>query len=1116
MSKTEIRSAQQSNHKAGLFWPWRRRRLMSPRPLGLSVVYNPSHEQTVVDLVAVHGFDGNFESWVFESRRKSGFGRSTTFGKSTAFGRSTAVSWLTPALLPKARILTFSYNTDVRHGHELTRRVLFGNSLCLVEDLSALREKTHSQGRPIIFVAHSLGGLMVKIALVSCQDPANPGFYDIGQSASAVHFFGTPSSGLSQQSFSAAVKNMFLIMSTKDKHKSRKHTRELRNDKDDTNWMDKDAKWLETKIQPFKPLVPFIHVYTYYESKKTESINQLVVQRQSSFASVSSRDSATSTSSTRSHQTTLPEKDHASLMTFTNESDEQYRSFQKNLEESLKPKSNRRSELEEHAAVTTYASSGANLHRPVGDLQMLSNVPKGRCSITRLPILHAIYELHLTPGRKTSEFPVLVLHGASSAELSSFACSLASVALEETPNAFMYRFNAETADTVTAGYLELACSLRNRYREGGDDTCGRAARYLERSIGIRNIEDMLKVDSVGRLEAIYLRSVIQAVHEWLLVPQNENWLLIFDNVVDPHGIREMLPLRSSGRIILTTEDPEQIPLGLGLRAALPETTESTCKDEPATRPPESLDNIWLDDKKQLVRNILATASVLSEYPVPVALFFSSNEHFTGFTPNDLRSMEQVGLLQLASDAGMANGRILRRDQFVIPTHIRSACLERLEDNKLDHWVIVASRLCIDFFQQAKRGRCLLEIQALERTMVPHARASYARLLKCNKDLLDNIPLDTLGDICLHQGALEEAEGYFRMACRSGTLTLDRQAEIILSLSTTLRRKGQIEAYLESLQRPELNKIVGDLSCPSLVVKIQLAKADARAIENQLDSAEVCIKEALNFLDELALESLSEKDSRPLVRADVVRKLAENLMLQNKHEEAQELNKRAYIEYRQLLGPLDPLTIEMGENLAGTMQMCGQEIGAMDLLRRMEKIKRESLGESHPSTGITLAKIAAMLDARGDSGEAKKMFDNALRIMTDAVGPHHPWVMRTKESIASGRCMRGEYNEAVEILDGVIKAKTSSAEVYGRDDISSSEVKRVKVLELRSGRTFDENLSKKLEHVLHLPGCSGAPTVPVTEFLLFPSYSTPSHSLPGSPTSVPQPPAPQSSDLLLIP
>ena len=116
-------------------------------------------DQPLYSIVAIHGLNGHREkTWTFEGR-----------------GKTSDVLWLRdllPSIIPNTRIWTWGYDSRTRsksHGEQLTIKSLYDHGRELVFDLDGERRATNSHRRPIIFVVHSLGGIVVKS--VSSRNP---------------------------------------------------------------------------------------------------------------------------------------------------------------------------------------------------------------------------------------------------------------------------------------------------------------------------------------------------------------------------------------------------------------------------------------------------------------------------------------------------------------------------------------------------------------------------------------------------------------------------------------------------------------------------------------------------------------------------------------------------------------------------------------------------------------------------------------------------------------------------------------------------------------------------------------------------------------------------------
>ncbi|KAH8650059.1 hypothetical protein BX600DRAFT_442145 [Xylariales sp. PMI_506] len=123
--------------------------------LGLNVEVDP--EGAYIDIVAVHGIGVNpRDTWTH---------------------RKTQVNWLSnedmlPRDVPKARIMTFGYDS-VWFGDNPTRQTIDGVARKLLEALTTKRdgdEDPQFLTRPIIFIGHGFGGLVLQQANIQVEE----------------------------------------------------------------------------------------------------------------------------------------------------------------------------------------------------------------------------------------------------------------------------------------------------------------------------------------------------------------------------------------------------------------------------------------------------------------------------------------------------------------------------------------------------------------------------------------------------------------------------------------------------------------------------------------------------------------------------------------------------------------------------------------------------------------------------------------------------------------------------------------------------------------------------------------------------------------------------------
>jgi hypothetical protein len=95
---------------------------------------------------------------------------------------------------PNARIMTFGYNTNITRGyHAVNQSNIFSHARDLLYGLEVKRRK--AADRDLVFIAHSLGGILVKEALRRSEADPDTKMNKIFVSTTAVFFFGTPHRG---------------------------------------------------------------------------------------------------------------------------------------------------------------------------------------------------------------------------------------------------------------------------------------------------------------------------------------------------------------------------------------------------------------------------------------------------------------------------------------------------------------------------------------------------------------------------------------------------------------------------------------------------------------------------------------------------------------------------------------------------------------------------------------------------------------------------------------------------------------------------------------------------------------------------------------------------------
>lgn len=182
-------------------------------PSGVYLLH-PTHRSSdplMADVVFVHGLlGGPFKTWRQQDRKLADKDKVSDGQESVRKGTYTFCwpkDWLAKDV-PFIRILSVEYNTNLSTWnascpYEIEKRSLQRRA-------SELQEKLKAAGvgsRPIIWVTHSMGGLLVKELL--CQSDQKPDYSDIVDNTSGVIFYSTPHRGSALANISSKGSRIF-------------------------------------------------------------------------------------------------------------------------------------------------------------------------------------------------------------------------------------------------------------------------------------------------------------------------------------------------------------------------------------------------------------------------------------------------------------------------------------------------------------------------------------------------------------------------------------------------------------------------------------------------------------------------------------------------------------------------------------------------------------------------------------------------------------------------------------------------------------------------------------------------------------------------------------------
>lgn len=131
-----------------------------------------------IDICFVHGLTGNRDStW-------------TAHGQPKPWPET-----LLPPELGRARVLTYGYDAYIVRKSVASTNGLVDHAANLLNDLSTDRACSNASSRPLVFVAHSLGGLVCKETILLSRNNPEPHLRGIFDYTKGIIFLGTPHRG---------------------------------------------------------------------------------------------------------------------------------------------------------------------------------------------------------------------------------------------------------------------------------------------------------------------------------------------------------------------------------------------------------------------------------------------------------------------------------------------------------------------------------------------------------------------------------------------------------------------------------------------------------------------------------------------------------------------------------------------------------------------------------------------------------------------------------------------------------------------------------------------------------------------------------------------------------
>ncbi|CAG7941474.1 unnamed protein product [Penicillium salamii] len=878
---------------------------------GFTQLYAPDDDELVVaDIIAIAGLDGHaYGSW----QGRGNLGR----------------MWLRDFLskdLPQCRTMIYGYNSKLS-SHGVDTILDYGREL--MEEIKNIRN-TKGQ-RPLIFIAHSFGGIIVAHCLVRAiqtMEEDHPAIMSLHRATYGMILFAIPHKGL--------VMDDIRQMLVGDKsHPREQLLRQISSNSD----------VLIHQLADFKNLIRDRKVVSFYE---TEQTRQLVLDSESGrwkrtgdFVTTVGADSALLQLPDHVEDKVPLHADHSMVVKFDTRNAAGYRTAVDKLRQFSKD-----------APSVVAARFTQTRPKP----QPCSTVPfkKDPMFVGREAVISAIQEGHKAIGQRHERVALVGLAGVGKTQT---AIEYSYRVRESTPDTWVFWIHASNAARLEQGYQQIATVAEI---PGRDDP---------------------------------KMNILQLVNQWLCDARNGRWLMVLDNA-DDDGIFfsdntfnergplvSFLPQAAHGSMLITSRnglaarnlvgsdshvvsvqpmnEAESLTL-LRARIPAPQSGESgeSGGDERALVQALECIPLAITQAAAYIANRLPLVTV-SAY---LRLFHESESKRTRLLQNedsaDLRrdpsiryavittwqlSFEQIrqerpaatdllALMSMFDRQGIPEDLVRDLDQDILDFHdalapLLSYSLIRLEINErlfdMHHLVQLSVRAWLDMHQQLygwqAKSRGIMtrvfpdgeyESWTQCRSLLAHAQSVLQSI--CDVDDEDRLNAATLLSNCGWfldlQGVYEEAELMHRQALEARQKVLGREHP------DTLTSVSNLGSVLSS--------------------------------QGKYDEAEAMHRRALEAREKV----LGREHPNTLTS---VNNLGLVLSSQGKHDEAEAMHRRALEGYEEVLGREHPDTLTSVSNLGNVLSSQGKYDEAEAMHRRALEARPKVLDREHPETLASL-------------------------------------------------------------------------------------------------------------------------------------------------------------------
>ncbi|KAI5842039.1 hypothetical protein BZA05DRAFT_380199 [Tricharina praecox] len=968
--------------------------------LGMTPLYSAS--EPTVDLVAVTGLAGHaYGSWKSRNRPHV---------------------WLRD-FLPhdldahdcRVRVLTFGYNSALKDDRSTPS--IQGFARLLLDSLNSQRQGEKERHRPIIFIGHSLGGLIIKQALADASHESEKSENDqaILDSCTALFLFGVPHRGLNIKNFRTLVKDQ------KNEH----FIGDLRVGSD----------FLRLSHQRFSQVVELnsCQVISFFECRDTQAVviddRTGCWKRSGEMIRLVTQESATFALRTEAtHMQIGIDADHSNIVKFDDNSDHHYSTVRDRLLYCVE-KAPRiiESRLESVTIGANFDDSPPGTEQPSSsrksfdEFRIPTELPFSRnqnfCG--REDLIERIHEkLHPTEAAGADAVPcssternLVTLYGLG-------GIGKTQVALE-----YAYRYEAFYSAILWVDARDPTVLETSGVRVAQQLVRHYVSEFPSNPDYIRIANDLGipgGIDISGTVQRQILNSgnVWPTIKRWLQKKGNDKWLLLVDNHDDLETVNivDYLPTSDWARIIVTSRRSEIQSLGHSISVAEMEKDVGLAMLMKAMRVDvvEALSVEEIKDAEEVVEKLGG---------LPLAI--SQAASYILMTEIDFKTY----LLKLKTNfkriASKKTGLWMYRNEPVFTCWEISFHALCPSATRLLHMCAFLSNEDIpdELFRRGSRGVEWLgnDKDAFDNAIEDLLAFSLVKRRATSFAKSDSFWIHPL----VHQWARDRVDDSTKQRTSASEAIFLITAAVITDPTKRdteywgfeRRISNHIELCAQNIEKyyPSHDSIY-----PEKISQALYTLSRVNYYRCKVEKSIHLVRRAIVGLN--GLEALA-----------AIHLLGVNLSFDSQYSEALEWYQRALEGTEKALGKDHPSTLTTVLGMAGVFERRGEYDKALEWYQRALEGTEKALGKDHPSTLTAVYGMAGVFERRGEYDKALEWYQRDLEGIEKALGKDHPSTLSTVLGMAGVFERRGEYDKALEWYQ---RALEGTEKVFGKDHPST--------------------------------------------------------------------------------